>query len=55
MVECQPFPSEEAFQVYDLLEQGKSLKEIAKIRGTTYGALRQRVSRWTREMKPVAE
>jgi RNA polymerase sigma factor (sigma-70 family) len=54
-VKSQPFPSEEAFEVFDLQEQGLSLKEIAQRKGTTYGALRQRVSRWTREMKPVAE
>lgn len=54
-VESQPFPSEKAFEVFDLQEQGLSLKEIAQRQGITYDAIRKRVSRWTREMVPVAE
>jgi DNA-binding NarL/FixJ family response regulator len=54
-VESQPFLSEEAFEVADLEEQGLSLKEIAQRRGTTYVAMRQRASRWTRAMKPIVK
>jgi DNA-directed RNA polymerase specialized sigma24 family protein len=54
-VESQPFPSQQAFEVFDLQEQGLSLKEIAQRQGITYDAIRQRVSRWTREMVPIAE
>lgn len=45
-VESQPFPSAEAFEVSALLEQGLTLKEIAKMKGTTHAALRQKACRW---------
>jgi RNA polymerase sigma factor (sigma-70 family) len=54
-VESKPFPSEQAFHVFDLQERGLSLKEIAQRQGISYDAIRQRVSRWTREMVPFAE